>query len=106
MPEKPQTNGLLNVSLERWVGVVQSLGIPALFMLFVLFLAYRHVPPLVRAHINTLERTIEALDDMTDTLRKIEQQTERLRVFMDQVSLQHDEQCVELREIRAAMEAN
>jgi len=82
--EQKKTNGLLNVSLERWVGVIQSLGIPTIFMLFVLCLAYRHIPPVVHAHIQMLERTTEALDVMARTLDEMkDSQYEQQRLMRE-----------------------
>jgi len=82
--EQKKNGGLLNISLERWVGVIQSLGIPTIFMLFVLCLAYRHVPPVVHAHIQMLERTTAALDAMAATLNQMkDSQHEQQRLMLE-----------------------
>lgn len=77
--------GIWGVSLEQWVGVIQSLGIPTIFMLFVLCLAYRHIPPVVHAHIQMLDRTTQALDTMSQTLDEMKDSQYEQRALMKEL---------------------
>lgn len=53
---------------KTWLMLVQNLGIPVLFMAFVLFMAYQWLPPLAEAHISLLKRTGDTQESMNDTL--------------------------------------
>ena len=83
--ERTTHNGLLNVSFERWVGVIQSLGIPTIFMMFILWLAYQHIPPVVQAHIHMLERTSESLNVMSETLDQMKDSQYEQQKLMQQM---------------------
>lgn len=92
--------------IDRWVGVIQSLGVPTVFMLFVLTLVYRHVPPVVDAHIRMLDRTTTTLKSMDQTLTEIQDSEFRQKQFMNDVYDAHDAHCEYLREIRDTMESS
>lgn len=71
--------------VDRWVGIIQSLGVPTVFMLFVLGLVYRYVPPVIDAHVETLTRTTETLRSMDATLKQIKQTEARQEEFLRRI---------------------
>lgn len=88
-PSVPQKNGttLWGISIDKWVSLLQSIGIPTLFMIFVCYLAWTYVPPVVSAHMRLLERNGDALESMEHTLKEnmqsIQKNGDAIRENMD-----------------------
>jgi hypothetical protein len=91
------------LTVDKWVALIQTLGVPLLFMAFVLYMAWVHVPPLVQGHVKLLERTGDTLESMDATLKQsnvillevgdAERDTKK---FMDKVLDDHNTQCKKL----------
>jgi len=92
-----ETNGRVwGVPIDKWVLVIQSVGVPTLIVLFLMWLAYSYVPPIVDGHLKLLERTSETLEAMEKTLKQsnailaeVSVVGQETRVFMQQVCQEH-----------------
>ncbi len=87
----------LGIPLDKIISLIQTLGIPTLFMLFVCFMIYRYVPTIVEGHVELLKRTGDTLEKMDETLKQtntlmsevaaVERET---KVFMQNVNAAHE----------------
>ena len=84
------------LSVDKWVGLFQSVGFPTLLVAFLLYTAWCYLPPVVQGHVKLLERTGDTLESMDKTLKQsnaildevneVEQST---KTFMEQVMKWH-----------------
>jgi len=84
------------ITVDKWFTMIQTIGIPGAFMAFICLGLYQYVPPVVKAHMNLLDRTGQTLESMDETLQQsnkmlnqimeVEQSTQ---AFMDQVLQDH-----------------
>ena len=58
------------IPLDKCISLIQTLGIPTLFMIFICYLAWSYIPPVVSAHVRLLERTGDTLEKMDETLQQ------------------------------------
>jgi len=92
-----ETNGKIwGVSIDKWVVVFQSVGVPTLIVLFLMWLAYSYVPPIVDGHLKLLERTSETLAAMEKTLAQsnailseVNDVSQGTKLFMESVCDDH-----------------
>jgi hypothetical protein len=108
-PSQPQNdNGVvkfLGISIDRWVTIVQTVGMPTMFMAFVMYLAWIYIPPVVAGHVELLEKTGQTLDSMDRTLqqsnmilREVNEVEKDTKVFMQGVKVDHEKFCKKLDE--------
>ena len=72
------TTKYLGLSVEAWITVFQSLGIPTLFMVWVCWMVYSYLPPVASAHIELLKRTGDTLESMDETLTQSNKMLDQL----------------------------
>jgi len=60
---------LWGIPIASLVSMVQSFGIPTLFMIFILYLVWSYLPPVATAHIELLNKTGNTLEEMDRTLK-------------------------------------
>ena len=87
----------IGLTVDRWVALIQTLGVPLLFMAFVLYMAWVHIPPLVNGHVKLLERTGDTLESMDATLKQsnailseVNATEMETKAFMQKVCSEHD----------------
>lgn len=80
MDDKQRTNGTrwLGIPVSQWVTFFQGVGLPTCLILFGLWMAARHVPPIVQGHVELLSTTRDTLQQMDQTLRVNSALTEEL----------------------------
>ena len=78
MVVKPDGKTFWGMSIDGWVKIFQSLGVPTLFMIFFCYLAWEHLPPIATAHIELLRRTGDTLESMDETLTQSNKMLEQL----------------------------
>jgi len=101
------------VSVKEWVGILQMVGIPGVFMVGTLVLGYLNLPPVVRAQIQMMDRTGTTLESMDATLLKIQTQQYPSPDFRAEVDTDHaraelkiDQANVTLEQIKTAVEGD
>jgi len=79
--------------------VLQTVGVPTLFMLFIMYLAWQYVPPVVSGHVELLQKTGKTLESMDATLRQsnvilteVNATEQETRAFMLRVCTDHESQ--------------
>lgn len=60
---------LWGIPITTLTSLVQSFGIPTLFMVFILYLVWSYLPPVATAHIELLQKTGNTLQEMDKTLK-------------------------------------
>ena len=60
---------LWGIPITTLTSLVQSFGIPTLFMIFILYLVWSYLPPVANAHIELLQKTGNTLQEMDKTLK-------------------------------------
>lgn len=60
---------LWGIPITTLTSLVQSFGIPTLFMIFILYLVWSYLPPVANAHIELLQKTGDTLQEMDKTLK-------------------------------------
>lgn len=87
------------LTVDRWIALMQTLGVPVLFMAFVLYMAWVHIPPLVEGHVRLLERTGDTLESMDHTLKQsnailneVNETEVETKTFMQKVCSEHEAQ--------------
>ena len=114
-PQLPKTtNGTFwGLSVERWASILQSFGIPTLFMFFVCYLVWTYLPPVVSAHLDLLEKQRASLQSMDETLdenckmlRVIEQHEYPRKDFRERVYGDHDKAQQSLERIEKLVKEN
>jgi hypothetical protein len=93
------TNGTAKfwgVPLDKWLSTFQTIGIPTAFMIFVMYIAWCQIPPLVEGHVKLLERTGDTLESMDEALRQsnailleVNDTGKKTRLFMEMVVKDH-----------------
>ena len=88
------------IPIEMCLNIFQTVGLPTIFMVFILYLVWSYLPPVASAHIRLLERTGDTLEKMDQTLKQsnlmiaevadVERQTKNfmLEVKQDHLSAQ------------------
>lgn len=94
---EPLALRIWGIPIDRAIALLQSVGVPLGFMIFVCYLAWSYLPPVAAAHIELLKRTGDTLERMDETLKQsnslisevadVERQT---KVFMQQVNDAHN----------------
>ncbi len=91
--EQPQVK---KMSTERWVALIERLGIPGAFMFFICLGLYQWVPPVVDGHVKLLERTGDTLETMEKTLeqtnllmKEVVETERKTEIFMAEVHAEH-----------------
>jgi len=93
-----ETNGRVwGISIDKWVVVIQSVGVPTLIILFLMWLAYSYIPPVVDGHLKLLERTSATLEAMertlaqsNDILLEVNDVSQGTKRFMQEVCDDHE----------------
>lgn len=67
--EKENVVKLWGIPITTLTSLVQSFGIPTLFMIFILYLVWSYLPPVANAHIELLQKTGNTLQEMDKTLK-------------------------------------
>ena len=94
--QTPLALRLWGIPIDRAIIILQTVGIPTLFMIFICYLVWSYVPPVANAHIKLLERTGDTLEKMDETLKQSTKiltelsEVEKLKpVFMSDVRASH-----------------
>lgn len=97
---------LLGLTVDRWAQLISSVGVPTIFMGFIMWLAYVNVPPVVQAHVELLRRTGDTLESMDQTLQQSNAAIEEIvevqrqtKTFMTRVCEDHDQHTEKLNEV-------
>jgi hypothetical protein len=101
---------VLGIPIDKLINIIQTLGIPTLFMCFILYLVWCYVPPVVNAHVRLLERTGDTLEKMDITLQQsnvilksvsdVEQET---KIFMGEARDSHTKAQLSLDKIESSI---
>jgi hypothetical protein len=78
MSNDPIEPKVLGLSVTGWITLVQTIGIPGLFMAFFCYFVWSYVPPIVASHVELLKRTGDTLESMDDTLTQSNRMLEQL----------------------------
>lgn len=70
MAEKDDTVRIWGIPVDKAISILQTVGIPTLFMIFICYMGWVYIPPVVQGHVRLLERTGETLEKMDDTLKQ------------------------------------
>jgi len=101
------------IPIDKAISVLQTVGVPTLFMIFVCVMLWQYVPQVVAGHVQLLERTGATLEKMDETLRQsnvmmkeilsVEQET---KGFINKVNADHEKALKSLDTIEKAVTPN
>ena len=101
------------IPLDKAVSLLQTVGIPTLFMLFICFMLYQYVPTVVKGHVDLLQRTGDTLEKMDETLKQSSNMVEEIiqvqretKTFMKQVNIAHEAAQKDLTTIKTKVVGN
>lgn len=101
------------IPIDRAIALLQSVGVPLGFMIFVCYLAWSYFPPVAAAHIDLLKRTGDTLEKMEGTLKDYNSTIDEFSklgketsIFMQQSREEHQKQSQKLAEIESALSKN
>jgi hypothetical protein len=108
--EEPLVVRLWGIPIDRAISIIQTVGVPLLFMLFVLYLVWSYLPPVANAHIELLQRTGDTLEKMEGTLKDYNKTIEEFSklgketsAFMQTATESHKVQLEKLTRVESAL---
>lgn len=60
----------LGVSVDAWANLIERVGWSTIMLMFVGWMIWKYVPPVVDAHVKLLDRTGDTLESMDETLKQ------------------------------------
>jgi len=113
MVEKKEDTKIWGIPVNVLVSILQTVGVPTLFMIFICYLGWQYIPTVVSAHVELLQRTGDTLDDMNKTLKEYDKTVQefsdlgkRTSDFMERVRLEHVKAQESLTNIEKKVNAN
>jgi hypothetical protein len=84
-PAKQDRESTLGISAATWSRVIDRVGIPGAFMLFICYLLWLYVPPIVTGHLDLLRENVDSNREGVKTLNKMEAEQSRQNMMLEKM---------------------